>query len=496
MKERTLSKDYFILILFVFSLVLGGCIISTTPQEDPVFVWPNESKTFKINIFPPCDYAWYLDGEKLDSITENKFDYSPGGSVGKEHILAVEATSLLSSDTYQWNIIDAPALIWKTDSPLKMIYTPALGDDGFLYATAYPTGTGNDQSGIISLNPSDGSIIWGPIIPTGCSYFSGKVSVGANGIVYAEGDWNSCGNGILVAFDSTDGAILWENNGCGSSPHPRQIPALDEELGCLYFGSNNLCSVDMETGINNWSVSGHYYIGEPGTAIDSTGNIYFATATGYADQNPNSRIRSYESNQTFRWEKNYSGVYAFLAGVINNDIILVGYVDDYNNGTYDDLRLIAYDNDGNDLWSVLDFTGHCCCDDAGNIYVGNYCGNTICSFTLNGEPRWCSTLEGAIWVSADFVDNDGHLYARGTNKLCVIDTTTGEVDWYFDADAEFDNACGLTLDPDGHLFFSDSDATLYLLDTNLEYSVSAWPITRYGNRRHTEKSGSILALPK
>jgi hypothetical protein len=72
----------------------------------------------------------------------------------------------------------------------------------------------------------------------------------------------------LIAFNSSDGSISWDHGDCpggeNSSPHPPKIPALDETANSVYFGSTYLCSVVMDSGVNNWSKSGGSYIGSIG----------------------------------------------------------------------------------------------------------------------------------------------------------------------------------------------------------------------------------------
>ena len=184
----------------------------------------------------------------------------------------------------------------------------------FFYARAGnssgPTCSTAFSLGVTAINPSNGSVVWGPIIPPGCSDGFGDegASVGRNGLIYAEGDWNACGNGRLVAFNAIDGSIKWDHGDCPgnnySSPHPRQKPALNDNLNSLYFGSSYLCSVNMDTGVNNWSELGGNYIGEGGIAIDLQQNIYYGTNSGTnSGVNSNNIVRSYTSAGVFRWEQ-------------------------------------------------------------------------------------------------------------------------------------------------------------------------------------------------
>src|SRR5205823_5579654 len=108
-----------------------------------------------------------------------------------------------------------------------------------------------------------------------------------------------------VAFNASNGSIVWDHGDCPGlgdnfSPHPRQTPALNEALNSIYFGSSYLCSVNMNSGANNWAMSGGRYIGEGGVAVDSQQNIYYGTNTGSSSDN---FLRSFSSVGTFRWEQ-------------------------------------------------------------------------------------------------------------------------------------------------------------------------------------------------
>lgn len=374
----------------------------------------------------------------------------------------------------------APFLIWKKHSDLCIRTTPVLGDNGLLYANA-SSDCDWDNSGIAAFDPTDGSVVWGPVIPPGCtgriySNFSAfgvsGMAMGANGLIYAVKEWNECGNGNLVAINGNDGSIAWECNQCG--PHPRQTPALDESLNNVYFGSSSLCSVDMDSGVNNWSESGGGYIGAGGMAIDSSNNVYYGTHSGSG----NTKIRSYSSDGTFRWEKQVSSIVAILPG----DILLIQ--------SGDSNALLACDNGGNTLWQLDNYAG-AVVDESGNIYSKDLTSAEIVSINLEGEERWRTGLPGATATSIYFVDNPGHVYCRGDNVLYAINTNDGSLAWSFIADVDIRIA---VLVLEGRIFLTDNNNTFYLLDASIDYAPSCWP-TAYGNRRHTQKAGDILPLP-
>ncbi|MCI0527090.1 MAG: PQQ-binding-like beta-propeller repeat protein, partial [Nitrospira sp.] len=323
-----------------------------------------------------------------------------------------------------------PPLIYKKISDTCIVTTPALGDDGHFYTTAGSTCSGG--FGVTAYDPVDGSRLWGPIT-AGCSNFGrGGVSVGANGLVYALGDWNDCRDGRLVALNTGNGAIAWNHGGCvqvfaDDSPHPRQTPALNEALQSVYFGSPFLCSVDMNSGVNNWVVSGGGYIGEGGIAVDSQDNIYYGTNSGGESTN---FLRSFSSAGAFRWEQAVGTRGSKIMGITSNDTILIhktaGGVE----------SLVALDNTGTTQeWEVSNVTRPVI-DGSGNIYVSSATGADVSSLDPSGAERWRVTLPSETVARIDFIDNQGHVYVRGTTTLYALNGSDGSVAWSFIADAD------------------------------------------------------------
>lgn len=71
--------------------------------------------------------------------------------------------------------------------------------------------------------------------------------------------------------------------------------------------------------------------------------------------------------------------------------------------------------------------------------------------------------------------------------LYALNTSNGSVAWQYAADSLIQIAARLTAT--GDIFFSDDLSNVYLLDTNLSYAASIWPIAEYGDEQHTQKVG-------
>ncbi len=93
----------FVVFLFITMLtaMLSGCVISKTPNTNDVSLPSGEQMTFSVTVLPiPATYAWTLDGAPLTG-TEKSYEYI---AMGGEHILEVQATHALGTDTQTWNI--------------------------------------------------------------------------------------------------------------------------------------------------------------------------------------------------------------------------------------------------------------------------------------------------------------------------------------------------------------------------------------------------------
>ena len=93
-----------------------------------------------------------------------------------------------------------PSVLYKKTLPLCIATSPAISDNGKFYGTAQPDCSTAIGRGVVEIEPSTGTINWGPTIASGCTYSGTRsVSVGSSGLVYTDGDWNACGRGNLIA---------------------------------------------------------------------------------------------------------------------------------------------------------------------------------------------------------------------------------------------------------------------------------------------------------
>jgi formylglycine-generating enzyme required for sulfatase activity len=96
--KRSLS----ILIVFMVTAMLSGCILSKTPKTNDVYIPFGEQMTFTVNVFPSnATYTWTLDGVP-QSNTGKSYVYT---AVVGNHMLVVKAKQILGTDTQAWNIL-------------------------------------------------------------------------------------------------------------------------------------------------------------------------------------------------------------------------------------------------------------------------------------------------------------------------------------------------------------------------------------------------------
>jgi len=380
----------------------------------------------------------------------------------------------------------APQVLWQASNSACAFAFPLLGDDGILYLTM---GSCSDYKirGMTAVDPSDGTILWGPMTThPRCTAENPTASMSLDGTLYQVADWNECGDGYLTARDSSNGQILWYRgtSGVGYSPHPRQMaPSIDEDAGAVYFGSSHLFSVDMLTGQVLWNRSGGHYIGGQGMAIDSGGGVAYGTVSS-----PGGRIRSYTSTGVFRWSRNFSlqnWDRARIEAVIDGDVMLIYHQDA-------DSLLAVPAGTGSNLWTAPHLRLPVV-DEAGHIYAASTVTSEIVALNADGSERWRANIGSDEAPQLDFVDRSGRVYARAGHALYAIETVDGSVAWTWVGAAPL--SVGLNLVPGGRLFVVDGAGTFTVLDTALDYSHSAWPMARFGNRRHTGRVHDVHGLP-
>jgi len=373
-----------------------------------------------------------------------------------------------------------PPLRWEVQHPQWGIDTPGIDTEGkIIYRTMPPSGS---PQSLTALDPSDGSIVWGPTIPAPCSHLSAGFSLGTNGLLYTTGDWNACGSGRLFALDVRDGSVVWTLPDCpggNTSPHPRQSPALNEDLSAVHWGSTALCSVDMDDGSMRWSASGGLYIGSRGIVVDEDDNVIYGTFGGRSRSRVISRREGGGENWRLSDDGSSDGWY--VAGLLPGGRVMLVH---HANRT-----VSLYDDSGNEVWTLPDLTRPIL-DENGTIYMSSIEGPDVAAVDQDGSVLWRRSIPGYSHVQIDFVDDWGRLYVRASHDLLALSSAGGEVLWRFRA-----RGClraGTALLPDGSILAADEDGWFYRLGSSLRYAPSTWPLALYATLRR-EQGGKAPA---
>ena len=115
--RRSIIKKIFS-ILFVFSVILSGCIISGLPLKETVFVFPGNTKTFSLKTFPNnSNIVWTLDGVDVQSGGQS-FKYTAVDDGITSHTLVARELNSFGQDEYVWEISnDADAATSYANNP-------------------------------------------------------------------------------------------------------------------------------------------------------------------------------------------------------------------------------------------------------------------------------------------------------------------------------------------------------------------------------------------
>jgi hypothetical protein len=104
-EEEFMRRLSIISIILMVAAMLSGCIISTTPKDNPVILSPGVAKVLTIKVLlTPQKYVWAVDGTVDPAATGNTYSYTLNDVLPSTHTIKVSAVHLLYTDTYTWNI--------------------------------------------------------------------------------------------------------------------------------------------------------------------------------------------------------------------------------------------------------------------------------------------------------------------------------------------------------------------------------------------------------
>lgn len=372
-----------------------------------------------------------------------------------------------------------PNLVMRKAGPLRLRTAPALGDDGTFYVSA--SANTSSVCGLAAFRSDTAEVLWGPL--DGHSQLG---DLGQRGVAISRSGIIHAGRNSAISAFLPDGSALWETPRQATAGENSYLPLLDDDNDYIFDAGFDLVTHNGTTGTRLADeIIGGFNGPILGGAIDTTGTVVFGLGT-----NNTTRITA-----SGRWNKVLADRMLHVRAIGVEDRIYV----------YDSLlnHLACCDADGTELWrrSNLDRPVIAA---SGEVFAGAVQGNYIECLALNGDVLWKSELPAAPKspsVAVDFLDAAGYVYGRFGSSLYCLDRFDGAVIWSYKAlnslyeRAATDEKASPRIGNRGRLFFTDTTNQWYLLDTQLTYAQSPWPIAIHGNLRNTRQVSQDLAIP-
>lgn len=342
-----------------------------------------------------------------------------------------------------------------------------LDSSGNVYVTGYGEGSGTDHDFVTIAYDLDGDVLWTKRYngPTGNGDYANAIVVDdSSGNVYVTGHSRSTGvftDYATVAYNS-DGTELWTARYDGP-PGKGDVPvaiAVDEGSGNVYVTGHSFSSTtyyDCTTvaydsdGDLLWVARYHEIGADFGTAIavdQISGDIYVTGWSFGSGTNHDIATVAYDSDGTQLWVKRYNGPADgsdegnAIAVDSSGNVYVTGISSSY--GTYSNLDYytIAYESDGDLLWSAryngpgnyTDTAWDLAIDDSsGVVYItgwskgdGTDYDQTTIAYDSSGNELWVARFNGpangidiGLAIVVDSVGNvlvNGYISTAGADK--------------------------------------------------------------------------------
>jgi len=448
-----MKKILSILMLFLVTALLSGCIISHTPTEDPVNLTPGVAKIFTIKVFlTPLKYVWSVDGTVDTGATENTYSYMLNDVLPSKHTITVKAVHLFFTDVYTWNV----QYEGTNKSP-----TANAGPDQYAYAddivTLDGSGSTDPDNNIVTylweqigeptvtlLDPNAMKPQFEANVPAGSSLSFKLTVTDAGGLSSSD----ICVVAINDKTDKTWHMFRHDRQHTGRSPYKGaqtanlkwtfttgtivyDSPAIGAD-GTVYVGewaasgssfASNVYAIDGTFGTQKWAfTTGDWIWGSP--AIGTDGTVY----VGSDDFNV------YAIDGTFGTQK-----WVFTTGAYVDSSPAIGADGTVYVGSYDK-KVYALDSIyGHKIW---EFTAGSCVSSSpaigldGTVYVGDLIGKVYALYGTTGIEKWEYAMEfptGDQVQSSPAIGADGTVYVGGYShgKVYALDSTDGHKIWEF-----------------------------------------------------------------
>lgn len=318
-----------------------------------------------------------------------------------------------------------------------IIAQPVIGSDGTIYIP-----TSNGLSTFYAINP-DGTVKWS-FQTSEQACFETTAVMAEDGTVYVGMYYLETSEGVLLAFDSEDGDLLWTFDvPCGIYVSPK-IGA----DGTIYFADETTFYAVNPDGTEKWSYNTDYcWPWYTSLAIGTDGTIYLSVDYSLYAFNPNG---------TIQWTFDTNDIAGSTAIGADGTI----YITEWSSVLY------AVNPDGTEKWSNDSYTFEYLTIGAdGTIYTTATTG--IYAFNSDGVEQWHFPLAEYIAQAPITIGADGTLYfgTAHTSKVIYALNSDGTEKWHFDT--EYYNVGSGSIASDGTLYFPSgiwSPCTLYAFE--------------------------------
>ncbi|MEQ9115837.1 MAG: PQQ-binding-like beta-propeller repeat protein [Rickettsiales bacterium] len=197
------------------------------------------------------------------------------------------------------------------------------------------------------------------------------------------------GSNNIVALDASNGNVIWDYK---LSNVARATPTIDGDYAYIITIDNRIYSLDIETGIPKWTISG---------AVERLG-IYGAASPAVYDR---SVVVPHSSGQLISIETNTGRVFWDLSLIKTNQNATSFYLNDI------------------DMTPIID---------NGTIYVCNYSGTFFAISVNDGSIKWVNDTIGGgkyMWDTDEFI-----FTVNKYSQLLAVYKLDGSVKWALDLD--------------------------------------------------------------
>jgi hypothetical protein len=446
--------------LVTVAALMSGCIVSTSPKDNPVVLLPGQAKTFTINVLPqPTKYAWYVGGIVVPDATGNNFVYIINDVLlPSDFTIEVRATGLLGTDKYTWNVHYVGTIygiLNKTFGGEGGDWARSVqqtSDGGYILAGQTGSfGAGSYDAWLIKTD-ANGNKVWDKTFG-GSSYDEANaVQQTSDGGYILAGETYSFGTGSYDAWlikTDANGNKAWDKTFGGSSSDGASSVQQTSDGGYILAGSTNSYGAGyddawlIKTDANGNKVWDKTFGGSSGDyayAVQQTSDGGYILA-GYTNSYGAGYIDAWliktDANGNKVWDKTFGGsledgAYA-VQQTSDGGYILAGYTRSFGVGVWD-AWLIKTDANGNKVWDKP-FGGRdidCAyavqqTSDGGHILAGytlsfgaGHADAWLIKTDANGNKVWDKTFGGSssdgAW-SVQQTSDDGYILAGETSSF-------------------------------------------------------------------------------